>query len=113
MHADNALLLFQVGIKTRCTEYFAESAMKYSVFMTCLSYIAAHYLEDGILKISYTMEDEGELIVASIDYFSDYNMKDCLGRTINYRIQDSDLPSKRYWSGEIKGELFKPYLVVE
>lgn len=51
-----------------------------------------HYLEDGILKISYTMEDEGELIVASIDYFSDYKMKDCLGRTINYRIQDSDLP---------------------
>lgn len=52
-----------------------------------------HYLEDGILKISYTMKEEGELTIASIDYFSDYKLKDCLGRTINYRIQDRDLPS--------------------
>ena len=52
-----------------------------------------HYLDDGLLKIEYTMKEEGKLIIANMEYHEDYKMVDCLGRIIDYRLLNEDIPT--------------------
>ncbi len=51
-----------------------------------------HYLKEGILKIEYTMNEEGKLVIYDMEYHDDYKMIDKVGRTIEYEIMDLDLP---------------------
>ena len=50
-----------------------------------------HYLSDGLLKIEYTMEEEGKLIIYNMELFPDYSLYGH-GRRVNYGILDEDLP---------------------
>ena len=52
-----------------------------------------HFLSDGILKIEYTMKEEGKLEIANMEYYSEYQMKDAGERIIDYHILDIDIPS--------------------
>ena len=51
-----------------------------------------HYLTDGILKIEYQMLEDRSLVISDIIYNKDYQITDALGRTINHKIEDADLP---------------------
>ena len=51
-----------------------------------------HYLKDGILKIEYEMTEDRELVIKNMVFSEDYTLVDALGRTINYKIVESDLP---------------------
>ncbi len=53
-----------------------------------------HYLTDGILKIEYTMEEEGKWIIANMVYNENYELVNANGRTVNYKLDDRDLPWK-------------------
>lgn len=52
-----------------------------------------HYLKDGILKINYTMQEDQSLVVSEIIFNENYQIVDGVGRVINYKIEDIDLPS--------------------
>ena len=56
------------------------------------SICSLHYLNDGLIKIEYTMKEEGKLIIKDIEYFSNWVMKDSEGREVEYQIFDVDLP---------------------
>lgn len=56
------------------------------------SICSLHYLDDGLIKIEYTMKEEGKLIIKDIEYFSNWVMKDSEGREVEYQIFDVDLP---------------------
>ncbi|MCR5057651.1 MAG: hypothetical protein K6A81_03420 [Clostridiales bacterium] len=56
------------------------------------SICSLHYLDDGLIKIEYTMKEEGKLIIKDIEYFSNLVMKDSEGREVEYQIFDVDLP---------------------
>lgn len=52
-----------------------------------------HYLSDGLLKIEYgMMDDNGVAYITNIEFSENYVMTDPLGREINYKILDNDLP---------------------
>ena len=52
-----------------------------------------HYLTDGLLKIQYgAVNDKGEAVVTSIDYYPDYVMETCDGEVLDYRLNPLDLP---------------------
>lgn len=52
-----------------------------------------HYLNDGILKIQYSMNDHGQLVIYDMEYHEDYKLVDQVGRTIDYKVMDIDLPA--------------------
>ena len=52
-----------------------------------------HYLEDGILKIHYGMQEEGKLVIAEIIYNEDYCLVDALDRNLDFKIKNIDLPT--------------------
>ena len=54
---------------------------------------SVHYLEDGILRIIYTMPEEGKLVISEIIYNEDYCLTDKLNRNISYKIKSVDLPT--------------------
>ena len=51
-----------------------------------------HYLKDGLLKITYTMEEPGQLIIYDIQYSKDRIFKDYLGEPVDYTVLECDLP---------------------
>lgn len=52
-----------------------------------------HYLTDGLLKIEYgQMTENREPVITNIEFSEDYKMTDALGREVNYKIFDNDLP---------------------
>ena len=51
-----------------------------------------HYLNDGLLKIEYTMKEEGKLIIRKMAYYPDYILKGADNKEVNYKILDEDLP---------------------
>lgn len=54
---------------------------------------SVHYLLDGILIFTYgEMNESGDLVVTDIRYSENYSLTDCMGRSINYRINPTDLP---------------------
>ena len=56
------------------------------------SICSLHYLDNGLMKIEYTMKEEGELIIKDIEYYSNWVMEDSQGREVEYQIFDIDLP---------------------
>ncbi len=52
-----------------------------------------HYLKDGILKIEYAMPEDGKLVISNMIYSQDYKLTGATGRTLDYRINDLDLPA--------------------
>ena len=54
-----------------------------------------HYLKDGILKIEYAMPEDGKLVISNMIYSQDYKLKGATGRTLDYRINDLDLPGAK------------------
>lgn len=54
--------------------------------------VSIHYLKDGILKIEYTMTEEGNLIVSNIIYDQTFNIRSADGTTVSYKIEEIDLP---------------------
>jgi hypothetical protein len=58
-------------------------------------YMSCHYLTDGILRINYTMDENGELFIYDMVYSEDYNLwTDSIYCTklLNYEILPCDLP---------------------
>ena len=53
---------------------------------------SVHYLKDGLLQISYTMEESGKLIIYDIQYSKDRVIPDRWGNPVDYTILDKDLP---------------------
>lgn len=51
-----------------------------------------HYLEDGIIKIEYEMKEDRSLVISNIVYNENYDLVSANGKTINYRINELDLP---------------------
>ena len=56
------------------------------------SICSLHYLDDGLAKIEYTMEEEGKLIIKDIEFYQNYVMEDQDGNEVDYQIFDIDLP---------------------
>ncbi|MBR4009794.1 MAG: M56 family metallopeptidase [Clostridiales bacterium] len=56
------------------------------------SICSLHYLDDGLIKIEYTMKEEGKLIIKNIEYYSNWVIEDSEGREVEYQIFDIDLP---------------------
>ena len=56
------------------------------------SICSLHYLDNGLMKIEYTMKEEGKLIIKDIEYYSNWVMEDSQGREVEYQIFDVDLP---------------------
>ena len=56
------------------------------------SICSLHYLNDGLIKIEYTMKEEGKLIIKDIEFYQNYIMEDQDGNEVDYRIFDIDLP---------------------
>ena len=54
-----------------------------------------HYLKDGILKIEYAMPEDGKLVISNMIYSQDYKLTGATGRTLDYRINDLDLPGAK------------------
>ena len=51
-----------------------------------------HYLSDGILLFQYHRNENNEMVIKNIIYSEDYKLPDMLGREVDYRILDIDLP---------------------
>ena len=51
-----------------------------------------HLLTNGVLKITYDIDDDRNLTIASMDYQSDYTIQGLAGVTVNYNINPLDLP---------------------
>lgn len=54
---------------------------------------SVHYLQDGILRIEYAVTEEGNMVVANIEYFEDYVIPTADGKLTSHKIKDIDLPS--------------------
>lgn len=52
-----------------------------------------HYLSDGILKIEYEMLEGQKLIISNMVFSENYILKNALGKNINYRINELDIPT--------------------
>ncbi len=50
------------------------------------------YLTDGILLIEYSVPEDDVLVVSNIIYNKDYELVNPRGRTVNYKLDDRDLP---------------------
>ena len=59
-----------------------------------MPFSSIHYLSDGILVFRYHRNENNEMVISNIIYSEDYILPDAmgLGRDINYRILDIDLP---------------------
>ena len=53
-----------------------------------------HYLSDGLLKIEYDMPEDGVLVLSGIEFAPDYILTDPIGRRVDYRIEEVDLPEQ-------------------
>lgn len=53
---------------------------------------SVHYLRDGILKISYDMQDDRSLVIADMEYSPDYVLPSAGGKNISYKLCEADLP---------------------
>ena len=53
-----------------------------------------HYLSDGLLKIEYDMPEDGVLVISRIEFAPDYILTDPLGKKVDYRIEEVDLPKQ-------------------
>lgn len=53
---------------------------------------SVHYLTDGLLLIEYLANDDNELYVNNIRYCEDYRVTNPEGETVNYKLDDIDLP---------------------
>ena len=52
-----------------------------------------HYLKDGILRINYTMPEEGKLVISEMIFNEDYCLIDRIDRSVSHEIKDIDLPT--------------------
>lgn len=52
-----------------------------------------HYLKNGILKINYTMPEEGRLVISEMIFNEDYCIVDSINRTVSHKIKNIDLPN--------------------
>lgn len=57
-----------------------------------MPFSSIHYLSDGILVFQYHRNENNEMVISNIIYSEDYILPDAMGRDINYRILDVDLP---------------------
>ena len=56
-------------------------------------YCTVHYLTDGLLKIEYRMlGDDQTIYITNTIYSPDRTLTDCEGLTLNYTIDERDLP---------------------
>ncbi len=53
-----------------------------------------HYLSDGLLKIEYDMPEDGVLVISGIEFAPDYILTDPIGRKVDYKIEEIDLPKQ-------------------
>lgn len=53
-------------------------------------FTSLHYLSDGILKIEYAVNEDNELVVSSIEYSKNYQLPDCNGEMVDYRLCEVD-----------------------
>ena len=53
-----------------------------------------HYLSDGLLKIEYDMPEDGVLVISGIEFAPDYILTDPIGRKVDYKIEEIDLPEQ-------------------
>ena len=53
-----------------------------------------HYLNDGILKLEYEMQDDRSLVVSAVEFSKDFQLESANGKIVNYKIEDIDLPTK-------------------
>ena len=53
---------------------------------------SVHYLTDGLLRIEYEMTEEWDLFITKIELSEDYTLTDPLGRKVDYKIEETDLP---------------------
>ena len=53
-----------------------------------------HYLSDGLLKIEYDMPEDGVLVISGIEFAPDYILTDPIGRKVDYKIEEKDLPEQ-------------------
>ena len=53
-----------------------------------------HYLSDGLLKIEYDMPEDGVLVISGIEFAPDYILTDPIGRKVDYKIEERDLPEQ-------------------
>ena len=53
-----------------------------------------HYLSDGLLKIEYDMPEDGVLVISRIEFAPDYILTDPIGRKVDYKIEEIDLPEQ-------------------
>ena len=59
-----------------------------------ISPTVVHLLQDGIIKISYAINDNGDVFIADIIYSEDFSLKE-YGVNVNYKILDIDLPEQK------------------
>ncbi len=53
-----------------------------------------HYLSDGLLKIEYDMPEDGVLVISRIEFAPDYILTDPIGKKVDYKIEEVDLPKE-------------------
>ncbi|MBO4872823.1 MAG: hypothetical protein J5496_05370 [Lachnospiraceae bacterium] len=53
-----------------------------------------HYLSDGLLRIEYDMPEDGVLVISRIEFAPDYILTDPIGRRVDYKIEEIDLPEQ-------------------
>ena len=53
-----------------------------------------HYLSDGLLKIEYDMPEDGVIVISRIEFAPDYILTDPIGRKVDYKIEEKDLPEQ-------------------
>ncbi len=51
-----------------------------------------HLLADGILRVTYGIDDQDNLVISDITYDPDYELAGVSGIQVNYRIDEIDLP---------------------
>lgn len=76
---------------------FTGAERKYMVFNAWIDkgwpYSTVHYLSDGLLKIEYRMlGDDQTIYITNIVFSKDRTLTDTEGTTINYTIDERDLP---------------------
>ena len=71
------------NVNSKGAEGFAEMGYPYT---------SIHYLNDGILKIEYTVLEDKYIVISDMEYNKDYQLVSANGKTINYKIADIDLP---------------------
>ena len=53
-----------------------------------------HYLKNGLLVIEYKMLENGDLVISNIKYNDDHTLNDILGNSVDYSINEIDLPNR-------------------